>query len=336
MIQTGALVISLDFEIMWGVCDKPDVKSYYLNNLLGVRQVIPALLDLFSQFDIHATFATVGMLFAATKQELLQYCPAIKPEYVNKIFSPYISQFKQLGEDEGADHLHYADSLIRLIQQTPDQEIGSHTFCHYYCLEQGQMVQAFEADIKAAVAIAAKKGIVLKSLVFPRNQFNNVYLDVLKKNGFTSYRGNESSWMYAARNRDEETAWRRMARLADTYLNISGNHIYQWDELAKTGPLYNIPASRFLRPYNGSLKKLERLRLQRIKNDMTAAARQGALYHLWWHPHNFGVNLQENLNFLTAILEHYQVLQQQYGFQSLTMSEVATRLSELTYADRKA
>lgn len=334
--NSGAFVISLDFEIMWGVRDKPDVRSYYLNNLLGVQQVIPALLRLFTDFEIHATFATVGMLFAATKQELLQYIPSVRPAYKNAALSPYNGHLEQVGPDEQEDTLHYAAHLIKQIQQTPHQEIGSHTFCHYYCLEPGQTVEAFEADLQAAVAIAAAKGITLKSLVFPRNQFNDSYLHTLKNQGFTSYRGNEQSWMYAAKSREAETVWRRLARIVDTYINISGHNCYDWKALAKTGPLYNIPASRFLRPYNGVLKKFERYRLQRIKNDMTAAALQGAVYHLWWHPHNFGVNLQANLNFLKSILLHYQTLQQQYGFQSLTMSEVATKLSEHTYASAKA
>ena len=136
--ETGAFVISLDFEIMWGVCDKPSIRSYYLDNLLGVRQVIPSLLELFSEFGVHASFATVGMLFASSKQELLQYIPAIKPDYNNECLSPYSQEFDDLGENESADPLHYANSLIKLIQQTPGQEIGCHTFCHYYCLVETQ------------------------------------------------------------------------------------------------------------------------------------------------------------------------------------------------------
>jgi peptidoglycan/xylan/chitin deacetylase (PgdA/CDA1 family) len=332
----GAFVISLDFEIMWGVRDKPGVQSYYLNNLLGVHQVIPALLRLFSEYGIHGTFATVGMLFAASKAELLQYIPAVKPAYANANLSPYNGHLEQVGSDEASDPLHFGADLIKQIRQTPQQEIGSHTFCHYYCLEQGQTIQAFEADLQAAIAIAKAKGLVLKSLVFPRNQFNNAYLEILKRNGFNSYRGNEASWMYAAKSREQETPWRRLARIADTYIDLSGHNVYRWEDLAKTGPLYNIPASRFLRPYNKTLKKLEHLRLRRIKDDMTVAARQGSLYHLWWHPHNFGVNLQENLDFITAVLKHYQVLQQRYSFESLTMSEVTTKLSAHTYVPTKA
>lgn len=326
--RSGAFVISLDFEIMWGVCDKPDIRSYYLDNLLGVRQVIPSLLQLFSAFGIHASFATVGMLFASSKEELLQFVPEIKPAYKNASLSPYSQEFDKLGESESTDPLHYAGSLINLIRHTPGQEIGCHTFCHYYCLEQGQTVEAFEADLQTAIRIAAYKGISLKSLVFPRNQFNDEYLRVLQQNGFTSYRGNEQSWMYAARNRQDESLFRRMCRLLDAYINLSGHNIYNWENLSKGGPLYNIPASRFLRPYSHKLSSLEKLRLRRILNDMTAAAKKGAIYHLWWHPHNFGVNLQQNVSFLRSILIHYQQLRRTYAFESLTMSEVAAKSAQ--------
>lgn len=326
----GAFIISLDFEIIWGVCDKPDVQSYYLKHLLGVRQVIPTLLKVFREYEVHGTFATVGMLFAANKQELLSALPVMRPDYTNTNLSPYREEIKSIGENEQADPLHYASGLIQLIQQTPHQEVASHTFCHYYCLENGQTAETFQADIAAAVSIAADKGMKLESLVFPRNQFNEAYVDVLRQFGFTSYRGNENSWIYEARSRETESKIRKGTRLMDAYLNISGHHIHHWKDLAKGKAPYNIPASRFLRPYNRKLSFLEPLRLRRILKEMTAAARQNAIYHLWWHPHNFGVNLAENMAFLQRILEHYSNLKEQYQFESLSMAEVAGRLNKLS------
>ena len=91
---------------------------------------------------------------------------------------------------------------------------------------------------------------------------------------------------------------------------------------------YNIPASRFLRPYSPKLKALESLRLKRIKDDITYAAQNGLTYHLWWHPHNFGVNIEENLAFLTAILKHFQYLQQTHAMESVTMAELSEQLKD--------
>jgi hypothetical protein len=68
---------------------------------------------------------------------------------------------------------------------------------------------------------------------------------------------------------------------------------------------------------------LERLRLWRITSAMETAARRRRLFHLWWHPHNFGVDLQENLAFLREILDHFRILQDRYGMRSMTMAAVA-------------
>jgi hypothetical protein len=65
------------------------------------------------------------------------------------------------------------------------------------------------------------------------------------------------------------------------------------------------------------------MRLRRILSSMTSAAQKQRLFHLWWHPHNFGVNTEANLHFLRAILEHYAQLRQHYNFSSQSMGEVA-------------
>jgi hypothetical protein len=52
-------------------------------------------------------------------------------------------------------------------------------------------------------------------------------------------------------------------------------------------------------------------------------------YHLWWHPHNFGIHQEENFLFLEKILQHYRQLQQEYQFQSITMTNLAEKLIKL-------
>jgi hypothetical protein len=86
--------------------------------------------------------------------------------------------------------------------------------------------------------------------------------------------------------------------------------------------MVDIPASRFLRPV-GKSAVLERLRLQRITSAMETAARRRKLFHLWWHPHNFGVDLQGNLAFLRAILDCFRALHERYGMRSMTMAALA-------------
>ena len=323
-MNTGNFVISLDFEIYWGVRDVLRLDQYK-NHLLGVRQVIPGLLQLFARYDIHATFATVGFLFFNDKEELMQGLPPLKPGYLDKHLSPYEGHFDEVGKNESEDPFHYAPTLINMIKES-GQEIGCQTFSHYYCLESGQTVEEFKEDINAAKRIAAKWGIELKSFVFPRNQYNEDYLNVCLESGISSFRGNETSWLYKAKNGESETALRRGIRLMDAYVNLSGHHCSDSAKLRLSG-LCNIPASRFLRPYSKRLSFLETLRLKRIANSMTFAAKHKLTYHLWWHPHNFGINLQQNLAFLEKILNHYQELSKKYGFRSVSMQQLAVLLN---------
>ncbi len=327
-MQKGKFVISLDFEMYWGVHDAVKL-SYYKENLLGVRKVIPKLLELFSQYHIHATFATVGFLFFDNKKDLLNAMPQSKPQYFNKKISPYLSQINEAGENENDDPIRFGFSLINEIKNAK-QEIASHTFSHFYCLEDGQTLQDFKEDLVAAKLIASKNEIKLKSIVFPRNQYNNDYLKICKDEGFISFRGNEKVKLISSETYGKGIYFRRPFRFADSYFNLSGHNCYS-DEEMKKDVLINIPSSRFLRPYSKKLFFLEKYKFKRIRNSMTYAAKNGLMFHLWWHPHNFGKNIFENIAFLEKILIHFEKLKKMYDFESIDMSSLANKLKKTNF-----
>ncbi len=93
--------------------------------------------------------------------------------------------------------------------------------------------------------------------------------------------------------------------------------------------MLNLRSSRFLHPYTRTFRALEPLRLRRVKQAMTYAAKHGEVFHLWWHPHNFGVHQQKQVLILTDILEHFTSLQQQYGFMSKNMGDVTVELQSV-------
>jgi peptidoglycan/xylan/chitin deacetylase (PgdA/CDA1 family) len=318
----GALVVSLDFELYWGVRDVRTLEDYG-ENLLAVRRVVPALLSLFDRYQIHATWATVGFLFSRTKEELLSFAPKVRPQYQDSELGAY-AHIASIGAGEADDPYHYAPSLIQTILRHPSQELGSHTFSHYYCLEQGQDAAAFEADMEASSAIMASRGVALRSLVFPRNQLNPGYLPSCRRMNLLAYRGNPPGWMYSPDPSQRPSAWKRALRLCDAYLNLSAETSY-----APEGCIapVNVRASRFLRPWSRPLRHLEGLRLRRIRRELSSASRRGWIYHLWWHPHNFGSELAENLSFLESILRHFDGLRRSSGMESLSMGECAARLA---------
>ena len=70
--MSGNLVVSLDFELMWGVRDHRSLSDYG-DAVLGGRQAIPLILERFERAGIRATWATVGLLFAKSRDQMLEY-----------------------------------------------------------------------------------------------------------------------------------------------------------------------------------------------------------------------------------------------------------------------
>ena len=318
-ISPGTLVISLDLELYWGMRDVISIDGYQ-QNLAGVRQAIVAMLQLFEQYQVHATWATVGFLYHADLEQLKNNLPSKLPSYSKSKLSPY--KYIDTSISSEVSELHFCPDIIDSIAQCSGQEVATHTFSHYYCLETGQTQAEFAADLQAAIAVAQQAKIKTKSLVFPRNQYNEAYLQTVAEQGIQCYRGNPSSPIYNEENGDGDRPKKRILRLLDAYLNLTGHNTYSRSQLQSSYPI-NIPASHFLRPYSPKLKPLDGLRLRRIESSLQYAANRGEIYHLWWHPHNFGINLSENLNFLEQILKSYQNLNRQNKMQSLSMGEVA-------------
>ena len=329
----GSFVISLDFELMWGMFDKVTHEQYGAN-LDGVHDVVPRLLSLFAERDINATWATVGMLLFRDTETLEAAAQAVtdKPNFVQSLYSAY--NHLSTGQTSGHPKHYFAPGLAALICGTPGQEFASHTFSHLYCKEQlvDEVTEeaVVQADTAAMAAVAAPFTETLTSVVFPRNQWSQQALWVLARAGYTAFRGTEKHFLYSAKSdKAQRHPLLRIIRLADTYFNISGFHTYTLSERQGLNmPLTNIPASRFLRPYSRRLAIFEPLQLRRIKKAMTYAAMHGEVYHLWWHPHNFGRDTEKNIAFLTKILDHFKTLQEKYDMESVTMRTLATRVRE--------
>jgi len=311
----GGFVISLDFELHWGVRDHRTVDQYRYN-LLGVRQAVPAILKLFERYGIHATWATVGFLFFESFDSLKAGLPDELPRYREPKLDPYAA-LSDLGKNEEEDPFHFAPGLIKKILAHDGQEIGTHTFSHFYTQARGPTLESFRADLRSARSVARQYGISLKSIVFPRNQISRQHLRVCAEEGLIAYRG-----LPGARIEAGNGVLGRAARFAGSYLSLNGDDCFV-AKIDEEGPIVDVPGSRFLRPWNAVLKRFETMRLKRIYDSMTTAAKSGKSYHLWWHPHNFGVHLEENMAVLTRIVEHFEMLNREIGWPSLSMAEVA-------------
>lgn len=313
--MASAFVISLDFELFWGVADIADVKSYGAN-VEGEWQAVPAMLALLRRYGVRATWATVGMVMCRDFRQWQSLRPAVMPAYRN----PRLSAYAHGGMAHAYPRLFFARPLVEQILETPGQELASHTYSHYLCDEDGASPEQFAADMACARHIAADLGVSLRSLVLPRNQIRPRYLDTLPGLGIRVVRGNADHWLYRNGHQAPGGIAGRAVRLADAWLPLRSATV-QAGGLGNG--LVDVPASLFLRPWSRRLASLEAIRMRRLQASMTDAARSGGIFHLWWHPHNFGVNQAENLRVLESVLQHHARLRDSFGMQSMTMRDFA-------------
>lgn len=312
-----ALVISLDLESYWGVQDKRGPDGF--PGPARLRGAVHALLDRFRDRGLHATWATVGMLMCRDADEWHRLAPAPerRPAYHDARRSTY--RLATRLDEPGMGDLLFAPDLVRAVRDTPGQEVGTHTFSHCYCGEPGQTPEAFHADLEAAVRIAGRHGITLRSLVFPRNQVRPEYVAALPDHGITSYRGNPGGLVWRGLERWPHARPLRALRLLDDYLPVLPP--------GASGPpgrhgAVDVPATRFLR-ITGDRRRND-LHLRRIVSGMRRAQRAGTDYHLWWHPHNVASQEQEGLRMVDAVADARDRL----GMDSRTMAEAARRAGD--------
>lgn len=309
----STFVISLDFEVFWGVADSRSINEYR-KNIEGEWQAIPQMLALFRKNGIKATWATVGMLMCKNFTQWQEIQPLKFPGYFNKQSSAYA--FGAVAKEY--PNLFFARPLVEQILATPGQELATHTYSHFYCGEPGATIEQFEADMACAVEIGSILNVKYSSLIFPRNQVLAEYLPVVKKAGIKVYRGNPEHRLFRDGHIPPGGIAGRAIRLADSWLPLTGPNV---GVATAHNDLVNIPASLFLRPWSRQLSALEPFRLNRIKQAMTSAARSDGIFHLWWHPHNFGVNTDQNIKALDGILQHFLQLKDIYGMRTARMDD---------------
>jgi hypothetical protein len=108
--------------------------------------------------------------------------------------------------------------LIKQLIKTPGQELATHTYSHYYCLEQGQTREQFAADLDKVIEVAQYVKTQPRSLVFPRNQWNPDYVLLCAERGITQLRSNPNTWFW---NPAQNTLAHKIARTGDAYVPLS-------------------------------------------------------------------------------------------------------------------
>ena len=319
-MEKGRFIISLDFEMLWGLAGwTPEQIAGYLDHLNGSIVALEGILNVLKQYDIKCTIACVGAMNCSSAADVRYKMPVKCPSYRNPLFSSYHSLLPDIG-GRYRDSLFFCKEILKKLSENPWVEMASHTFSHDYCLAAGQTAEEFEEDIRLAVNEMREYRVPV-TVIFPRNQVAEAYLTVCRKYGFTHYRGNLDVFLYRTTCTQSRFSLKGAMRLLDTYVPVSGHNCYDPDSL-NGSVLKNIPGSRFFRSRSRYLSLLEPLRIHRVKSSMKYAARNGLVYHLWWHPHNFGVDTEKNIKQLQDICLYYKKLEERYDYRSCFISEM--------------
>jgi peptidoglycan/xylan/chitin deacetylase (PgdA/CDA1 family) len=282
-----SFVISLDFELRWGSHNRLGLDmNAYRANLEGVRVVVPELLRLFAERDLRVTWATVGAIGCRNWDEYFARAP--RPPCYRDRSQGVNPRYADL-DPEG--RLHFAPELIERICHTPGQELGTHTFSHLPLREPGVTGEDLAADLAAVARLWTDRyGGSPRSLVFPRNQV--AFLDVVRAADIRIWRGNPTTWYYDANEAATNGARARLLRLLDD-TNPWSHHAFPIE-----GGMTR--ASLFLRADLGAAAW--RLHVAHIRRGLDRL-RAGEIFHLWWHPHNLGIDIRRRLERVREVLD---------------------------------
>jgi len=306
-------VISLDFELFWGVIRSRSIQDYQ-NNVFGVEDALPAIIDVFNEYQISATWAVVGSILCDSFDEW--------NELINEFYFDFSifnnNEIKQIIKNN--PRLFFNKKLVEHIKSSLSQEIASHTFAHYEVGNIETDISNFRKDMLLNNLVMNENGIIPKSIVFPRNIIDKTLISTLPELGINTFRGNQNHFLYKDGDKVPFGLVGKGLRYLDSSFNLSGSNSSIASEV---DGVINIPSTYFLRPISGSDARnvVNYHRLKRIKNHMTQAAKSNGMFHIWWHPHNFGNELNENIYFLKQILDHFIDLKSKYKMVSVSMGD---------------
>jgi len=312
-LERGVFTISLDVELIWGTLDLFGPQGFRQAYELERREVIDRLLDLFTEFEVPATWCMLGHL-------LLDSCEqgpgATKhPEIVRPNHAWHKEDWFKHDPcgNEKSDPLFYGRSLLEKIRACPvPQEIGSHSFSHIIFGDAGCSRETATSELAACVRAATDAGVEMRSFAFPRNQVG--HLDVVREHGFTCYRGPDPIWYEQGTGR---SLLRRCAHLWDVLRAAAPPVVVP--QRAEAG-LWNIPGSMIYFPMHGLRRYIPvSLRVRRAAKGLEAAARERRIFHLWFHPTNLAFQMEEMLDGLRAILEYASTLRANHALTFLPM-----------------
>jgi len=286
-LREGVFCISIDTERAWGIWDQPDA-DYFEHCVRLEDSVVSRLLELFTRYEIPATWAVVSRLMERSEDP-----------------------------DRQEEALWHAPGDIAKIRSaSPPQDIGTHGFAHIYAHEVP--LEEFEADLASASRVHKANGLLITSMVFPRNQVG--HLGALKANGVGVFRSLDLGFHITVRKLFGWWAG-RAANLLDKFIPLPAARVHP---LIHADGLVELPGSMLLMGRNGIRRLVPPwVMLWKARLAMELAVRRGGMFHLWFHPSNFYYDAERQFRLFEDILKLAVFLRENRGLRIRTMADFA-------------
>lgn len=299
----GSVVISVDAELAWGFHDREVPPQ---DRIEAGRRGWLALLSLFDEFGVPATWAVVGHLFLAD-------CDGAHPEHP----APIGWFDHERGSGRMSAEVRYGPDLIAaLIEAEAAHDVGSHTFSHVEMGDPRTTRELARAEVASSLEVGLQKGLDPVSFVFPRN--NVGHRDVLAAYGFECYRG--------VRPEDGSALPGPMRKLSEATVGDPPPLVTpSVDEYG----LVNVPASLFLFGFEGVARSCVEPIIgdpivRQAKRGIDAAAASDGVFHVWLHPNNLVG--ERDVERMRAILEYVDRRRRETSLRVETMRDFADRM----------
>jgi peptidoglycan/xylan/chitin deacetylase (PgdA/CDA1 family) len=312
---SGTFTLSVDVEGLWGLFF---VRSYVddPSAAMAGREALPRMLELLAERRMHATFAFVGHLFLdrCGPWKGTPHPGAPRPRY------PWYDRdwyADDPGGDESSHPLWYARSQALDVARA-GHDIGAHGFAHAILDETCVGRDVADAEFAAAQAAARDAGLPpLASFVFPQNVVGHA--DGLAAAGFACYRACDGGRTARAGPPGGLRRARNLAEHALAAVPFVGRPVRREDGVVE------IPSSFPLLGREGLRRAVTRAaRVARVEKGLDAAAREGAMLHVWTHPHAFAD--ETSLGDFAAVLDAVARRRARGDVEVVTMAEAARRV----------
>lgn len=303
---TKKIIISIDFEMRWGVKHKYGLNfEGYKKNLDGCTHVVSEMLDAFKGRNLRATWATVGAIALNGWDDYFRYK---RNDYKFKNISyAFNEKYCEMDKD---GILHFSPTSIRKILNTEGQDLGSHSFTHANFQDPGLSAQNLVDDLKLVEKVFMDKYSFLPvSFVYPFNMIAHEHY--LNRTSIKIWRDSNPLINKRVDQMISSGDSFRALRILDSICSI-----HELQKISRGVMTVGTFFVRFNLP-----ETLWRLHLKKLKKGMEGL-KYGEEVHIWWHPHNVSFDMSIGINRLNQLLDIVAEVSYMNNIRSCNMADL--------------